>query len=45
MNKTIGKIELSLGLILITYASYLMIDLTIHPEYDPHGLVLIIALF
>ncbi len=45
MIKLFGKIELTLGLLLTTYASYLMIDFTINPAHDPHGFVLLVAVF
>ncbi len=45
MVKLFGKIELTFGLLLITYASYLMMEFTINPDNDPHGFVLMIALF
>ncbi len=45
MVKLFGKIELIIGLLLITYASYLMMGFTINPDNDPHGFVLMIAVF
>jgi predicted anti-sigma-YlaC factor YlaD len=45
MVKLLGKIELVLGLLMTSYASYLMIEFTLNPAYDPHGFILMLALF
>lgn len=45
MIKLLGKVELSIGLLLIALCSYYMLESTFNHESDRHGYVLIISLF